>query len=1025
MPEVTETKIRIPASTAKFAEIRTIVLNEEQGISALYGRPMDSDKWEVKTYLFDVNKGWTLEKAQKWVANHQPDEKQSSKESVQTTMNFEQQNSSEETVSIEIGVFEEPPEPSKYITIRQQSPQHFTGYRHVKYHLTPAFNSSTDSKDSVKGIWAALGTWKKTGSRVIQKLHFERALGWTEKKVEEWFISHPQHYYPNSEGLFFALSDNSTEQTGIVADHVLAVQFESAGFSEDISELDVIVIQGGWGKNSRRGPNGQKYQDFFPRRFLESMLPLLEASSVQSVKLSPDDSGAMADIIQEVVAELRQHGHPDDVANLLFRHGFAGNTIGFLTQPILQGLAEKKYPYIKARFVLSDNEAAQDSKRLLQSAWRHGLDRALGLSVNYRASVSFETIDGRLACVFQEATHHTSTELVPNPAAGGKILRPVAAVGVVQGEDTMADETKKTQVEDAVEQQDGKSAKGAETSHVDEQAATGDVVATQSIKESSVEKTVDVVPPPPGQDQSGQANEGQVGKVEAMLSSLGTTVQGLVKTVQGITDQQGKDTLVTLVTQAENLTDEAKTQVLTQIADGKLKTASQVNAVIAVAQANTPQEEVLPPVPLFNGMAVQSATRAEITRDRRDVMKIRSYLMWGLPLTQSEQALADKYRIKKFLGLKDEYIQMTGDYELNFRGLNPQTFIQNAHPDVVEHSSHYRGLTEELGGGNYAQAILTTTYSDFLTHILNRTLEIHFMSQDKTYERVLRKGESYSDNRDHTHFLLGAFPEIDTVAEGGSYTEMGSGKLDRVTSSNVKKGNLWKITEEAVQDDDLEYVKNSVLQIAIASNRTLEHQVWNYLFGATGGTFNGDTMTDSIAGALYSYANRRNYINGSVEDHEKVIELINLMLTQTDMLDDDGNTAPMILTPNIFVANVQNIGLIRAMAKTTTEPGRTDNLLNRFYYLNTLPDENFVGVHPQYMLDHPEFLGVLPNPQTMPGLVLSHFRGLETPEFIWEGNQQPAYGSAFASDTLQLRVKFKYRLFYYKLAAIHGLFLAA
>lgn len=1003
MPEIIGNTIHIPSSNVEFAEIKTIVLSEEKGISALVGRQESSDTWQIKTYLFDTLKGWTMETAQKWADDHQKnDNAQQITQAVQAIENSP--------------TFEDPPDASKYISVRQHPPQHFSGYKHVEYAKTPAFNADVEDKAGVQGIWAALGIWEKTGAKVIQKLHFERALGWTEEKVKEWFQSHPQHHYPNSEGLFFALSDNSAEQMAIVSDHFLATQYVSEGLSEDISELDVIVIQGGWGKNKRRGPGGQMHQDYFTQEFLESMLPLLEQSAVQSVKLTPDAPGAMADIIQEVVAELRQHGHPDDVANLLFRHGFAGNTIGFLTQPVLQGLENKyKYPYIMARFVLSDNEAAQDSKRLLQSAWRHGLDRALGLSINYRATVSFENIMGRPVCVFQHATHHISTELVPCPAAGGKILRPttVPVGGVVQGEDTMADEKKSTQVELPVEGSDGTK----DTAPAEPSAPAGDVVATQSVAANPAPVAVPAQPEPQLQPD--------LDSIKQMIGSLGETVGGLASTVQSITEQQKKNNLVALVTQSEGLTDASKTQILAQIAGGTLKSADQVSAIVAVAQANVPEQQEQPAAPLFNGMAVQNATRSEITRDRKDVMKIRSYLMWGLPLTQSEQALADKYRIKKFLGMKDEYIQMTGDYELNFRGLNPQTFIQNAHPDVVNHTSHYRGLTEELGVDNYAQTILTTTYSDFLTHILNRTLEIHFLRQDKSYEKVLRKGESYSDNRDHTHFLLGAFPEIDTVAQGASYTEMGSGKLDRVTSSSTKRGNLWKITEESVQDDDLEYVKNAVLQIAIAANRTLEHQVWNYLFGASGGTFNGDTMTDTIAGALYSYTNRRNYINGTVDDYEKVIELINLMLTQTDLMDDDGATAPMTMIPNIFVANVQNIGKIRAAAKTPTEPGRTDMLLNQFYYLSNLPDENFVGVHPQYMLDHPEFLGVLPNPQMMPGLVLSHFRGMETPELIWEGNQQPAYGSAFASDTLQLRVKFKYRLFYYKLKAIHGLFLSA
>lgn len=1053
MPEVIGKKVHIPISTAQFDEgtIRTIPIDAEQGISALYGKKQGSDERAIKTFLFDTEKGWTLESAQKWVRDHNTAMTQALFQSFATQQEqslpsgltdhllsgltnkkgIMTQQEQEDSSSLDIaeGVFEDPPDASKYISIRQHPPQHFTGYRHVPFHRTNAYHKDIDSKDSINGVWAALGVWKKTGARVIQKLHFERAKGWTEEKVKTWFQNHPTLYYPQSEGLFFALSDNSSEQQAIVVDHILATQYASDSIPEQIDNLEVIVIQGGWGKNRRRGPDGQMYQDFFPRRFLESLIPLLDETTVQSIKLSPESTGEMATIIKEVIQELQRHGHPDDIANLLFRYGFAGNSIGFLSRPAIQGLEDKTYPYVTARFLLSNTEAARDSKQLLQSAWKHGLDRALGLSINYRAAVSFGIIEGRPACIFEQATHHVSTELVPNPAAGGKILRPgISAVSVVQqdGEDTMADKKERQQesTDDVTLQKD--------TSPVDNTPPDDHVVAAQSTQsphqdlqaESEEDKATSYVASQ-GEKHENPAQQADMAGIDARIAQIMQTVDTLAGSVQGLITRQGQDDLTAIVTQAENVPAPAQTKILEQIAGGLLKTPEQVRAMVSVVQSATPaKEEDPPPAPLFRGMSVQSATRAEVTRDRKDVMKIRSYLLWGLPLTQSEQALAEKYRIRKFLSMKDEYIQLTGDHELNFNGLNPDTFIQNVHPDTVLHSPRFRGLMDEVAP-NYAQTILTTTYSDFLTHILNRTLEIHFMNQDKTWQRVVRMGESYSDNRDHTHFLLGQFPEIDTVAQGGSYTEMGSGKLASVTSSNVKKGNLWKVSEETIQDDDLEYVKNSVMQIAMAANRTMEHLVWNMIFAASGGSFNGDTMSDSIAGALYSYANRRNYINGEITDYTKVVELIQLMLTQTDLLDDDGTTAPMTMMPYLFIGNVQEIGKIRALAKTTTEAGRTDGLLNQFYMLNNLPDENFIGVHPQYMLDHPEFLGILPNPANVAGVVLKYFRGLETPEFIWEGNQAPAYGQAFASDTLQLRVKFKYRLYYYKLKAFHGMFLDA
>ena len=46
--------------------LRTITLSEDEGIKAIAGKPKGKDTMEVQSYLFDVSKGWTLDKAKAW-----------------------------------------------------------------------------------------------------------------------------------------------------------------------------------------------------------------------------------------------------------------------------------------------------------------------------------------------------------------------------------------------------------------------------------------------------------------------------------------------------------------------------------------------------------------------------------------------------------------------------------------------------------------------------------------------------------------------------------------------------------------------------------------------------------------------------------------------------------------------------------------------------------------------------------------------------------------------------------------------
>ena len=54
--------------------LRTIVISEDEGIRAIAGKPKGKDVMEIQSYLFEVSKGWTLDKAKAWFEKHHKDE---------------------------------------------------------------------------------------------------------------------------------------------------------------------------------------------------------------------------------------------------------------------------------------------------------------------------------------------------------------------------------------------------------------------------------------------------------------------------------------------------------------------------------------------------------------------------------------------------------------------------------------------------------------------------------------------------------------------------------------------------------------------------------------------------------------------------------------------------------------------------------------------------------------------------------------------------------------------------------------
>jgi hypothetical protein len=50
--------------------LKTITLNEKEGIKAVVGKPKGKHSMEVQSYLFEKDKGWTVEKAKAWFEKH-------------------------------------------------------------------------------------------------------------------------------------------------------------------------------------------------------------------------------------------------------------------------------------------------------------------------------------------------------------------------------------------------------------------------------------------------------------------------------------------------------------------------------------------------------------------------------------------------------------------------------------------------------------------------------------------------------------------------------------------------------------------------------------------------------------------------------------------------------------------------------------------------------------------------------------------------------------------------------------------
>lgn len=902
--------------------------------------------------------------------------------------------------------------PDKYIHVRQHDPAHFSGYE------TRAI-AGTDFAPGgeMDGIKVSLGTWAKTGAKVIQKFLFDKDAGWTNERVKTWFAEHPQFQLIRSlDEIFDDMADTVIPEHDSQADEpssseAIAVQsvlidtpcVMDAALGAEFSVLKVHVIREGWGKNRRLSPDGIQACDYFTKEFLRSLLPMLENSAVQAVKLTAkqDADGPAPLRLPALVEELQRHGHPPTVVNILFDQGFVGNTVGFLrnveyVENAVIDEAGTPRDVLVAEFHVADTDAVKPTRQLISYAWSHGFQKALGLSINYRANAQFTQVDGRPAFRFDTATHHVSTELVPNPAAHGGIVSVIQSMGdtnTAPKTDTMspdaAEATKETQTAPAQ-----KETSGAQQTH--DQTPSGQTAPTDA--EQSTE-----TPEPTAAEPSEEVNamQNEISELKEMVTGLTDSLKIVTGAVGEIQKDKQQQALEAIVTQS-TLDAADKADILSGIASGEYVTHLDVTRAVKLVQ--TAQERAVAAVqsqmgaPVFPGMGHLPAT---VTKDPSDVNNIRSKLLWGSPMTQSEQDMATKYGIGRFMGVQDEYKTITGDTGLNFR------FDQ-------------AGFERNIGAFAQATSMTTLTYPEFLRNVLIGRAEIHWKAQNKDHLKVVKVGEPFTDTKPEDEFVLGQISDIPIVLEDGAYNELSAAHKETIRSEAVKRGGILSFSEETILNDRTDLVKQSVDLLIAAMNRTEAKGVWKMQAGYNT-AFNDEQLGDGVGGAgtdyLYSAA-RSNYINGAISI-ANIQNLVNLLLTQTDIAEVEGEGEGIVLMPKVAVCNVINTGVVRRILNGDYEVNSTDvsTALNLGF-----SEEQIVGIHPSYLYGKPGAVFLYPDPADFAGMEIRHFRGKSTPDLVWEGNQQPAHGYTFANDRMLLKLKKRTRLVRKRKKAFHALF---
>jgi len=138
----------------------------------------------------------------------------------------------------------------------------------------------------------------------------------------------------------------------------------------------------------------------------------------------------------------------------------------------------------------------------------------------------------------------------------------------------------------------------------------------------------------------------------------------------------------------------------------------------------------------------------------------------------------------RFRGIKDAYVQMTGDTDVS--GYIPAHRVKEA-----------------------ATVVLSTDWAEALGNTLYRRL-LSTYAEVQYNERSIARYSSARDFREKNIVHLGYFGDLAAVAENGAYDGITNPTDDQVKYAVTKRGNLFAVTLENIKNDDIRAVMETV-----------------------------------------------------------------------------------------------------------------------------------------------------------------------------------------------------------------------
>lgn len=601
-------------------------------------------------------------------------------------------------------------------------------------------------------------------------------------------------------------------------------------------------------------------------------------------------------------------------------------------------------------------------------AWNRGKKDLVGLSLVAEGTGRTVTEAGQKVQDVEAITRVSSVDLVFDPAAGGGLVRLVAAEG--KEEEPMLQKLIERLREAAANKADQipgllKGVAEAMGYTVDE------VIALVVAEDPALTEALDKAKAEPAKTEPAKE---PVKVAEAAGGGTGEGDEGLVPAVLG------RMVLKQELAEAETLPDPVKKRIEKRFA-GKAFKLEDLTEAISDEVASWAEIEK------SNGLRSNgSGHRVEVGLEEttKALVALDGFFF-------DEDLEIDGQKVKRYRSFREAYTDLTGDREIT--GQLPRQRSGKLGISVAEFGMVKVPITEAVEEKGVtkiriaeAGELVVSTWAQILGDSITRKMQADYRMAGLDDWRLLADVVPAADFRTNRRMRFGGYGDLAAVAEIGAYVDMTTPGDEEATYAVTKRGGIDVISLEAITNDDVGAIRQIPTRMGRAAARTLYKFVLSALFGA-----NPTCTYDSLALFHATHANL-----GSTALSVATLSAARVnMYEQTDMSTNE----QLGVVPRHLWVPIELEQTAYELLRSDRKPATADN------------DANYVG---SFGIDYHSVLYftdannwfLSADKGDVPIIEIAFLNGKEEPELFTQ--DLPNVGSMFNNDTLTLKIRHMY-----------------